>query len=129
MAFAFTQLALHFALSDLSQETTRLQSQKIELRDVTNRLRSEVARLEQGDRLIEFAEASGMTEYPTSKFKTIRVDESRVEKYEIALAELRDETAGEEIAERSWARALASRLGFENQAVASEASTGVARAR
>lgn len=125
-AFAFMQLALHFALSDLSQETTRLQSQKIELRDVTNRLRGEVARLEQGGRLFEFAEASGMIEYPTSKFRTLKVDNTRIEKYEFALAELRGKSAGETTTERGWARALASRLGLESQAIAAEVSPGVA---
>lgn len=55
LALCLAQLHLKFALSDLQQETTRLQSEKMELTSKVNRLRSDVESYKRGDRLLAYA--------------------------------------------------------------------------
>lgn len=129
LAFGVSQLALQFGLSDLRQETTRLQSQKLELRNQINRLRSSVGRLKQGDRLIEHARELGMVPYNLADVERLRVDPDLWSQYAIAQAEDEREAIAALREEQDWVAQLASRVGVEADAVAGDLAHEPSRAR
>lgn len=118
LGLGVAQLYLQFSLSDARQETTRLQMHKLELQTRINRLRSDVARLKQGDRLIEYARQLGMVNYELAEVERIEVDGEIRERYAVAMAQRsgRSEEPAPGEAER-FGRLLAS-LGLEGTAAA-----------
>lgn len=120
-AFCLAQLSLKFSLSDLERETRVLQREREDLRSRINRLKGDVARLEQGDRLVQRARELGMVEFVVADVERMSVDPEIVTEYAVARAEFEnsgrpDPAPSVEPAE--FGRAVAMRLGFEQPALA-----------
>lgn len=119
--FCLAQLSLKFSLSDLERETRVLQREREDLQSRINRLKGDVARLEQGDRLVQRARDLGMVEFVVADVERMAVDPEIVTEYAIARAEFED-SGGRESAPAAepaeFGRAVAMRLGFEQPALA-----------
>ncbi len=80
------QLQLKFALADVQQETTKLQSRKLELASQINKLRGEVEGQKRGGDLLEYAENElGMVHYPPAQWEKMVIASDIRERYAEAM--------------------------------------------
>lgn len=122
LTFGLGQLHLQFAVSNLEQETSRLQTRKMDLRDQINLVKGEVEARKQGERLLQHAKGElGMVEYSLHDVERVRVSSDLQERYMAMERSRSPESRLTEIASGdrgSWAEELASRLGLDSAASA-----------
>lgn len=116
--FCLAQLSLKFSLSDLQRETRTLQAQRIELQSRINRTKSDVARLEKGDRLMEHAREMGMVQYTVADVETFTIDPELQDRYMLARANIGRNAEDADAGRVEFGRTIAMRLGFEQPALA-----------
>jgi cell division protein FtsB len=118
LCFFLAELSLKFSVSDLERETRSLQAQRLELQSRINRVKSDVARLEKGDRLLERAEQLGMVQFVVADVEHFTVDPAIQHRYAIASAAAGAPPGGAGPPAEEIGRAIAMRLGFERPALA-----------
>lgn len=116
--FCLAQLSLKFSLSDLERETRVLQREREELQSRINRLKGDVARLQQGDRLVQKARELGMVEFVVADVERMSVDPEIEREYAIARARFEGAEEAPQSEPAEFGRAVAMRLGFEQPALA-----------
>ncbi len=116
--FCLAQLSLKFSLSDLERETRLLQSEREELQSRINRTKSDVARLEQGDRLVEHARERGMIEFVVADVEHLSIDRELEQTFAIARQQFENPIQEAHADRAEIGRAIAMRLGFEQPALA-----------
>lgn len=121
LAFCLAQLHLEFALSDLQQETTRLQSEKMELTSKVSRLRSDVESYKRGDRLLAYArDELGMVDLSPTQVERMTIPrdiQARYGNLERDLGETQNR-GSEPDSPAPLAELLASRVGLVKKAIA-----------
>lgn len=120
LSFCLAQLSLQFSVSDLHRETRNLQTQRLELQSRINRIKSDVARLEKGDRLVERAQQLGMVEFVVADVERFTVDPEIQNRYAVARAGSEKQRQEDAAPGAEFGRAIAMRLGLEQPAQAQD---------
>jgi hypothetical protein len=125
-AFAIGHLQLQFAVSDLEQETNRLQARKLELHSRLNQLKSEVESNKRGDRLLQYGRAElGMISSSPADREVVYIDPEINERYaHIEVARSARPRRAIDPAGETWTGEIASRLLEAGSAFATSAQAG-----
>jgi hypothetical protein len=116
--FCLAQLSLKFSLSDLERETRLLQSEREDLQSRINRIKGDVARLEQGDRLVQHARDRGMVEFVVADVEHMSIDPEREHTFALARQRSGESEPPAPTDRAEIGRAIAMRLGFEQSVMA-----------